>query len=65
MIGHIIQSRNEQIWNEQKEKLMIQFVDLSTEDLNFEPGRKYEMIERIRVKLGKSDSEMDTILQSL
>jgi hypothetical protein len=65
MIGHVIQSRNEQIWNEQKEKLLIQFVSLNMEDLNYEAGRKYEMIEKISFKLGKSESEMLNIIQSL
>lgn len=65
MIGHVIQSRNEQIWNEQKEKLLIQFSELTKEDLMFEAGRKYQMIEKIRLKLGKTEEEMEQIIQSL
>jgi len=65
MIGHVIQSRNEQTWNEQKEKLLVQFSELSKEDLMFEAGRKYQMIEKIRLKLGKTEEEMEQIIQSL
>jgi hypothetical protein len=65
MIAHIVQPRNEQIWNEKKEKLLIQFTDLSREDLVFEAGRKYQMIEKISLKLGKSEEEMNNIIQAL
>jgi hypothetical protein len=58
-------SRIDQIWIEQKNKLRIQFDQLTDEDFKFEVGRKLEMIERIRIKLGKTEEEMDNILNSL
>ena len=58
-------SRNAQIWKAQKEKLLIEFTDLREEDLYFETGRKHEMIEKIRVKLGKSEAEMEQIFRTL
>jgi hypothetical protein len=58
-------SRIAQIWGEQKQKLLIEFTKLTEEDLRFETGRKHEMIERIAVKLGKSEAEMQRIFQAL
>lgn len=56
-------SRIDQRWGELKEKLLSQFKELTEEDLQFETGRKHEMIDRIRTKLGKTDEEMNAILQ--
>jgi hypothetical protein len=38
-------SRVDQIWSEQKNKLLIEFKELKEDDLDFETGRKFEMIE--------------------
>lgn len=59
------QSRSAMKWIEQKEKLLIEFTDLREEDLIFETGRKREMIQKISFKLGKTEEEMDAIIQSL
>jgi len=59
------QSRTAQKWNEKKEKLLIEFTDLREEDLVFETGRKREMIQKIGFKLGKTEEEMDNIIQSI
>ena len=58
-------SRIDQIWNEQKKKLQLQFTKLSDEDLHFETGRKHEMMERLSIKLGKSEAEIKRIFQEL
>lgn len=58
-------SRIDQIWDEQKRQLMLRFTTITENDLQFETGRKYEMIDRLGVKLGKSDTEMKNIFQSL
>lgn len=58
-------SRVDQLWNEQKKKLQFQFSKLTDQDLYFETGRKYEMIERIRIKLGKTDDEINEIFDAL
>jgi len=65
MNGYLRPSRSAEKWNEQKEKLLIQFKDLTDKDLFFEAGRKHEMIERIGYKLGKSADEMKLIFQAL
>lgn len=58
-------SRVDQIWNEQKKKLQLQFSTLTDEDLYFETGRKYEMIKKVGVKLGKTEAEIKLIFQAL
>jgi len=58
-------SRTDQIWSEQKKKLLIQFSKLNDEDFDFETGRKYEMIKKIGVKLGKTETEMKRIFQAI
>jgi len=65
MYRHATPSRIDQVWNEQKRKLMIQFTKLTENDLDFETGKKYEMIKRIGVKLGKSEEEMKLIFQAI
>lgn len=58
-------SRNNQKWNEQKEKLLSQFKSLTDNDLFFEAGRKFEMIRRVSDKLGIPEPEMKRIFQML
>jgi hypothetical protein len=58
-------SRTAQKWKAQKAKLLIEFTTLKDEDLFFETGRKQEMIEKIGLKLGKTDDEMKYIFQNL
>jgi hypothetical protein len=65
MYRHATPSRIDQIWDEHKKKLQLQFKNLTDEDLQFETGRKHEMIERLGIKLGKSDEEMKLIFQAL
>ena len=59
------QSRSAQKWDAQKAKLLIEFTNLKEEDLLFETGRKHEMIEKISFKLGKTEDEMNLILQNI
>ena len=65
MNRYVKPSRNDQIWIEQKEKLLIKFSELTDLDLFFETGRKHEMIEKLGAKLGKSDTEMYLIFKNL
>ena len=58
-------SRVDQIWTGQKRKLQLQFSTLTDEDLIFQVGKKHEMIDRISAKLGKTETEMKIIFQSL
>lgn len=62
---YIRPTRSEQIWIDQKERLLLQFKNLSDKDLEFEPGRKHEMIERIAEKLGKPEEEMKIIVETI
>ena len=52
-------------WNEQKEKLKQKFGILTDDDLVFADGKRGEMIEKLRVKLGKTKEELEKIMESL
>jgi hypothetical protein len=65
MYRNSVPSRVDQKWAEQKAKLQNQFANLTDKDLKFETGRKHEMIERVGVKLGKTEAEIDRIFDSL
>jgi hypothetical protein len=65
MNPYIRPARNAQKWTEQKEKLLLQFKNITDKDLFFEAGRKHEMIMRVSLKLGKTEEEMERIFQAL
>ncbi|MHC1705383.1 MAG: general stress protein CsbD [Tenuifilaceae bacterium] len=65
MQGYLRPSRNAQKWNDQKLKLLQQFNELTDKDLQFEAGRKFEMIERISEKLGMSEEAMNHVFKTL
>ena len=50
-------------WKNQKEKLRTAFPTLTDEDLNFDAGRKNEMLGKLAVKLGKTTPELTTVLE--
>jgi len=52
-------------WNEQRDKLKAQFPVLTDQDLQYEEGKKDEMLNNIQVKLGKTKEEMAAIFLSL
>ena len=52
-------------WNDQKDKLKAQFPALTDEDLQFEEGKKDEMLEKVQLKLGKTKEEMALIISTL
>ena len=52
-------------WNEQKGKLRKEFPVLTDKDVVYEMGKKYEMLERIQVKLGKTKEELVELIESL
>lgn len=52
-------------WNDSKEKLQTKFSTLTDNDLWFEEGKRYEMLNRIQIKLGKTNDEMREILYAL
>ena len=52
-------------WNQQKEKLKIRFPTLTDEDLQYEYGEKDKMLNKLRIKLGKTREEWVKIISSL
>ena len=51
-------------WENKKKVLLLQFTKLTENDLNYESGRKYEMIKKISLKLGKTEEEIRIIFQT-
>lgn len=52
-------------WGEQKEKLKQKFAALTENDLFFSNGKKEEMIEKLKVKLGITKEELLKIIEKL
>jgi uncharacterized protein YjbJ (UPF0337 family) len=52
-------------WGEQKEKLKQKFAALTENDLFFSDGKKEEMIEKLKVKLGITKEELLKIIEKL
>jgi uncharacterized protein YjbJ (UPF0337 family) len=52
-------------WNEQKVKLKQKFALLTDNDLLFETGKKYEMLGKLQIKLGKTREELHKIIAGL
>lgn len=52
-------------WNEIKNRLKKRFVFLTDNDLKFEEGKKEEMFEELRIKLGKTKQELRNIIVAL
>ena len=52
-------------WDEQKEKLKVKFSNLTDEDLNYEEGKRDEMLDRVSTKLGKTQEELAEIIAGL
>ncbi len=52
-------------WTEQKDKLKEKFSNLTDADLDYEEGKRDEMIERVHIKLGKTREELIEIIADL
>jgi uncharacterized protein YjbJ (UPF0337 family) len=52
-------------WSEQKIKLKQKFALLTDNDLLFESGKKYEMLGKLQIKLGKTREELHKIIGGL
>lgn len=52
-------------WAEQKVKLKAQFSNLTDDDLNYEEGKRDEMLSRVQTKLGKTPEELTAIIAGL
>jgi hypothetical protein len=52
-------------WNERKGKLKVKYPIITDEDLNFHENKEKEMIERLSYKLGKTQEEFRTIINTI
>lgn len=52
-------------WNEQKGRLKQEFAILTDDDFLFAEGKKDERFGKLQLKLGKSQQELKTIIESL
>jgi uncharacterized protein YjbJ (UPF0337 family) len=55
----------EKSWPDQKNRLKNQFSILHDKDLRYENGKKDEMLEKVRVKLGKTKEEFESLIAAL
>ena len=60
-MGNLIEG----FWNKKKEKLKMNYPIITDEDLNFHNNKEKEMIERLGYKLGKSEEELRSIINSI
>ncbi|RPH31631.1 MAG: general stress protein CsbD [Bacteroidales bacterium] len=52
-------------WREKKNRLKERFIFLTDNDLKFEEGKREEMFEELRIKLGKTKQELLNIIVAL
>ena len=52
-------------WDEIAERLRGRFSKLTESDVTFIDGRHYEMVDKIRARLGRSQAEIETLLESM
>ena len=53
------------VWNGQKTNLKKMFPDLTNADLRYSEGKKNEMFEKLRIKLGKSAEDWKKIMDEI
>ena len=52
-------------WHDVKEQIKEHNVELTDEDLEYEPGREEELFSRLGSKLGKSKSQIKALIESI
>jgi uncharacterized protein YjbJ (UPF0337 family) len=52
-------------WDEVKEKLKETNVNLTDEDLTYQPGQEDELLERLRQKINKPKDEIRKLIESV
>jgi len=52
-------------WDEVKELMKESNVELTDEDLEYEPGREDELLTRLEVKLGRSKDQIKALIESV
>lgn len=48
-------------WKQQKDNLKARFPKLTKDDLNFDERKKYEMLNKLQLKLGMTPNELEVI----
>lgn len=52
-------------WEEVKELMKESNVELTDEDLEYEPGREEELLSRLELKLGRSKHQIKALIESI
>jgi uncharacterized protein YjbJ (UPF0337 family) len=52
-------------WDEVKEKLKEAHIDLTDEDLDYEPGKEDELLDRLQQKINKSKEAIQGWIESI
>jgi hypothetical protein len=52
-------------WDEVKERLKENDMELSDEDLEYEPGKEDELLKRLEAKLNKSPEQLKQYIESI
>ncbi len=52
-------------WHEVKEKLKENNIELTDEDLDYEPGKKNELLERLQKKIKRSKEDIKAMIESI
>ena len=52
-------------WDEVREQIKEANIDLTDEDLDYEPGKEDELLERLGSKLGKSKQQVKALIESI
>jgi hypothetical protein len=52
-------------WPEVKEMLMENDLSLTDDDLDYQPGREEELLERLQLKMNKSKEEIRAYIESV
>ena len=55
----------ENSWMEVKEKMKENNLELTDEDLEYEPGKEEELLERLQNKLNRSKESIQELLESI
>jgi hypothetical protein len=52
-------------WEQQKDKLKLNFPKLTDADLNFDESNKFEMLTQLQAKVGRTVKELQVIIETL
>ena len=52
-------------WEAQKARFKVKYPALTDADLNFDESKKFQMLNKLQVKLGKTTKELQVIIGTL